>query len=182
MACWKASSPMTTLVVATIGSLSSYEGGNVSTLFLHDTAWHRSLTRSSTSVMFPFSSYAVAMSNTGRWVVRGVFGLQKKGVQLWLMLILQVELGMLCFLSSVRINHDATPPCDVGPLKRFLCESVDANSRPKAGSGLHACLIMSRSGLSMHDTRLQHTGRRSVGQSIRASGDIQIHRKLWGAI
>jgi hypothetical protein len=75
---------------------------------------------------------------------RGVFGLQEKGVQLWLMLPLQVELGMLCSLSSVCINHDATPPCDVGPLKRFLCESFDANSRPKGSSGLHACLIMFR--------------------------------------
>jgi hypothetical protein len=182
MACWKASSPMTILVAATIGSLSSYEGGNVSTHFLHDTAWHRSLTRSSTSAMLPFSSYAVGMLNTGRWVVGGVVGSQQKGVQLWLMLIWRVELGMLCFLSSLSINHDATPPCDVGPLKRFLCESIDANSRPKAGFRLHACLIMFKSGLSMHDTQLQHAGRRSVGQSIRASGDIQIHCKLWGAI
>lgn len=70
--------------------------------------------------MLPFSSYAVGMSNTGRWV----FGLQQEGVQLWLIADLdELSWGMLCLFYLLFWAENPTMQRHLvmfGPLKRSL--------------------------------------------------------------
>jgi len=152
----------------------------------------RSLTRSSTSLTLPFSSYTVAILNTGQWVAGGAVlccvGLicHRKLLtwsesKAWFDNARRVgEASAFIFYSK---NPNATPPRDVGPLKRFLCHSTDANSWPNEDHGLHARVILSDCDLSVHAAQLHYADRRADGQSIRDSGIFRFtHPKLWGAI